>query len=73
MKNKGQAKKGTMKRLIRMLFEFYPVLLPVTMVCILINAIVSVWKRFRNITKAALIRFCSPHLTRKINFPGDRV
>ena len=24
MKNKGQAKKGTMKRLIRMLFEFYP-------------------------------------------------
>ncbi len=41
--------------------------------CVVINAIVSVWKRFRNITKAALIRFCSPHLTRKINFPGDRV
>ena len=30
-----------MRRLLRTLFEFYPVLLPVTLVCILINAIVS--------------------------------
>ena len=39
---RGQrAPKGVLKRLIRTLFEFYPVLLPVTMVCIIINAIVS--------------------------------
>ena len=30
-----------LRRLLRTLFEFYPVLLPVTLVCILINAIVS--------------------------------
>ena len=41
MKNKGQAKKGTMKRLIRMLFEFYPVLLPLVLVCIILNALIS--------------------------------
>ncbi len=39
--NKGQAKKGTMKRLIRMLFEFYPVLLPLVLVCIVLNALIS--------------------------------
>ena len=33
--------KGVLRRMLRTLFEFYPVLLPVTMVCILINAIVS--------------------------------
>ncbi len=39
---RGQrAPKGVLLRLLRTLFEFYPVLLPVTMVCILINAIVS--------------------------------
>lgn len=39
---RGQrAPKGVLRRLIRTLFEFYPVLLPVTMVCIVINAIVS--------------------------------
>ena len=39
---RGQrAPKGVLRRLLRTLFEFYPVLLPVTMVCILINAIVS--------------------------------
>ncbi|HIY09608.1 MAG TPA: ABC transporter ATP-binding protein, partial [Firmicutes bacterium] len=39
---RGQrAPKGVLARLLRTLFEFYPVLLPVTMVCILINAIVS--------------------------------
>ena len=39
---RGQrAPKGVLRRLIRTLFEFYPVLLPVTMVCIVINAVVS--------------------------------
>ena len=39
---RGQrAPKGVLRRLLRTLFEFYPVLLPVTMVCILINALVS--------------------------------
>ena len=39
---RGQrAPKGVLRRLLRTLFEFYPVLLPVTIVCILINAIVS--------------------------------
>lgn len=39
---RGQrAPKGVLCRLLRLLFEFYPVLLPVTLVCILINAIVS--------------------------------
>ena len=39
---RGQrAPKGVMKRLIRTIFEFYPVLLPITLGCILVNAIVS--------------------------------
>ena len=39
---RGQrAPKGVMRRLIRTIFGFYPVLLPITMGCILINAIVS--------------------------------
>ena len=39
---RGQrAPKGVLRRLLRTLFEFYPVLLPVTMVCIIINAVVS--------------------------------
>ena len=33
--------KGVLGRLIRTVFQFYPVLLPVTLICILINAIVS--------------------------------
>ncbi len=50
MKNKGpmpggkahaKAKKGTLGRLIKTLFEFYPVMLPITLVCIIFNAIVS--------------------------------
>ena len=36
-----RAPKGVMPRLIRTVFSFYPVLLPVTICCILINAIVS--------------------------------
>ena len=39
---RGQrAPRGVLRRLLRLLFEFYPVLLPVTLVCILVNAIVS--------------------------------
>lgn len=36
-----KAKKGTLKRLIKMLFEFYPVLTPVIIVCIIFSSIVS--------------------------------
>ena len=35
-----RAPKGVLRRVLRLLFEFYPVLLPVTLICILINAIV---------------------------------
>ena len=35
------ARRGVLKRLIRMLFGFYPVLLPVVIICILFNAIIS--------------------------------
>ena len=39
---RGQrAPKGVLRRLLRTWFEFYPVLLPVTLICILVNAIVS--------------------------------
>ena len=39
---RGQrAPKGVLWRPLKTLFEFYPVLLPITLVCILINAIVS--------------------------------
>ena len=39
---RGQrAPKGVMKRLIRTIFEFYPMLLPITLCGILVNAIVS--------------------------------
>ena len=34
-------KKGVIKRIIRTLFSFYPVLMPVVLFCILFNAIVS--------------------------------
>lgn len=40
-KNVGQVKKGTLKRLLKTLFSFYPVLLPITIVLIVINAVVS--------------------------------
>ena len=41
MKNKASGRQNVLFRIIKTLFEFYPVLLPVTMVCILINAVVS--------------------------------
>ena len=34
-------KKGMAKRVIKTLFEFYPVLMPLTLICIIFNAIVS--------------------------------
>lgn len=40
MKNKAK-KQGAMPRLIKTIFEFYPVLLPVTLCCIVFNAIVT--------------------------------
>ena len=39
--DKSALKDGTLLRLIKMIFSFYPVLLPFTLVCILINAVVS--------------------------------
>ncbi len=43
MKNNKRptVKKGTVKRVLKTLFEFYPVLMPLTLVCIVFNAIVS--------------------------------
>lgn len=35
------AKKGTFKRLVKMLFSFYPVMLPVALFCVIFNAVVS--------------------------------
>ncbi len=40
-KTKIRAPQGVLGRLIRTLFSFYPVLLPVTLACILFNAVVS--------------------------------
>jgi len=39
---KPTPKKGTLGRVIKTLFKFYPVLVPITMVCILFTAVVSV-------------------------------
>ncbi len=41
MANKPIVKKGTTKRLLKTLVSFYPVMLPVTIGCIIFNAIVS--------------------------------
>lgn len=38
--NKDKSK-GTLKRLIKTLFEFYPVMLPIVIVCIVFNAVIS--------------------------------
>lgn len=40
-KSSTKVKKGTTKRLIKTLFEFYPVMLPLTLFLILFNAVVS--------------------------------
>ncbi|ABX41616.1 ABC transporter ATP-binding protein [Lachnoclostridium phytofermentans] len=42
MQNKPVIKrKGVLKRLIKTLFEFYPVMLPIVVVCIVFNAVIS--------------------------------
>ena len=41
MKPKKTYQKGTLKRLFRMLFSFYPVALPAVIVCIILSSIVS--------------------------------
>lgn len=41
MNNKKIIKKGVLLRLIRTLFEFYPVMLPIVLFCIVINAAVT--------------------------------
>ena len=38
---KDTGRKAVLFRLIRMLFSFYPVLLPITLICILFNAVIS--------------------------------
>lgn len=40
-KNKPETRKGTTGRIIKTVFEFYPVMLPITIGCILLNAVVS--------------------------------
>lgn len=37
----GMVKKGTLPRIIKTLFEFYPVMMPVVLICIVFSAIVS--------------------------------
>ena len=41
MKSKQMVPKGTMKRLLRMLFSFYPVALPLVILCVVFSAAVS--------------------------------
>ena len=41
VKRMKSKKQGTLKRVIKMLFEFYPVLMPLVVVCVLLNAVVS--------------------------------
>lgn len=40
-KENGMDKKSIVKRLLKTIHEFYPVILPVTIVCIVVNAVVS--------------------------------
>ena len=39
--NKKRYKKGTVRRLIRTMVQFYPVLIPLTVMFILFNAVIS--------------------------------
>ena len=41
MKPRPKAKKGTFKRLIKLLFSFYPVLLPLTLLCIMFSSLIG--------------------------------
>ena len=40
-KPRPKAKKGTLKRLVKELFSFYPKLLPLTLVCIIFSAAIG--------------------------------
>ena len=40
-KPRPKAKRGTLKRVIKTVFSFYPVLLPITLVCIILSAAIS--------------------------------
>ena len=40
-KPRPKAKKGTFKRLLKTVFSFYPVLLPLTLCCIVFSAVVA--------------------------------
>ena len=39
--NRPPVQKGVMKRLIKSLFHYYPVMLPVALACIVVNAVIS--------------------------------
>ena len=41
MKNKASGRQNVLFRIIKTLFEFYPVLMPVVLICIVFNAIIS--------------------------------
>ena len=41
MRNKTEKKKGVLMRLIRTMFEFFPVMMPAVLICILFNAVIS--------------------------------
>ncbi len=41
MKSKRIVKKGVLKRLTKVLFEFYPIMMPVVVICIIFNAVIS--------------------------------
>ncbi len=41
MRKRPSVKKGTIPRLLKLIFEFYPVLLPITVACILISAAIG--------------------------------
>ncbi len=41
MNQKPTRKKGTLKRIFKYLFKFYPVLLPITILCIVVNAVIG--------------------------------
>ena len=41
MPPKGQFKKGSLKRIIKLLFKYYPVMYPLTIFCVIFSAVVS--------------------------------
>ena len=39
--SRPKMQKGVLKRILKMLFKFYPVLVPVTIICIIFSAVAS--------------------------------